>query len=147
MHVISVGTKETNMNCIMMLFLLISVIYDIKEQKIPTVWLWGNLLIGIVYRVFFWKEGDRMDILFAMLPGMLIFIIAKITRQIGEGDGYLLMITGCFFSIQNHTKMLLLAFLITAGFSVGTVMIKRDKKNRRIPFAPFVFLASVIIAW
>lgn len=135
------------MKYVLMLFLLVSMLYDIKEQKIPVVWLWGNLCVGVIYRVFLWKEGGGIDIFFAMAPGMLLFLLAKLTHQIGEGDGYLVMVTGCFFTIQNHIKMLSLAFLMAAGFAVGTVIVKRDRKNRRIPFAPFVFAASVVVLW
>ena len=147
MNVVSAAIKEIEMKYLMMLFLLISMIYDIKEQKIPAVWLGGNLFIGVIYRVFFWKEGNGMDILYAILPGMFLFILAKITHQVGVGDGYLIMGTGCFFTISNHMKMLFLAFLMAAGFAVGTVLVKRNRENRKIPFAPFVFAASIITQW
>lgn len=135
------------MKFLMMMFLLVSMIYDIKEQKIPAVWLWGNLFVWVIYRVFFWKEGGGMDTLFALVPGVLLFILAKISHQVGEGDGYLIMVTGCFFTISNHMKMLFFAFLLAAGFAVGTIIVKHNRENQRIPFAPFVFAATIITLW
>ena len=144
MNAVSAGIRELEMKYLMMFCLFISMIYDIREQKIPLAWLWGNFIIGVIYKVIFWKEGNAINFFYALLPGMILFILAKTTRQVGVGDGYLIMGTGCFFTISDHIKMLFLAFTLAAGFAVGTLFVKCDRKNRRIPFAPFVFFAFII---
>ena len=147
MHAVNVESSGIAIICWTMMFLAISMYFDVKEQKIPAIWLWGNLVIGIVYRVFFYEGENEAGTMAALLPGISILIMAKLSHQMGEGDGYLIMVTGCFLPIQNHIKIILIAFWLAAGSAIGMVVIRKERGNKRIPFAPFVFVAFLFAVW
>lgn len=137
------------MNYVVMISLLISMIFDIKSQKIPTIWLWCSIGIVMVYRIIISLRGDDTwnSFILALLPGVFLLIFAKISNQIGKGDGLLILITGCYFSCNQHAEVLFISFFLAAIYSMGIMLIKRDYKNRRIAFAPFLFVASVVIMY
>lgn len=137
------------MKYIIMLFLIVSMVYDIREKKIPALWIWGSILIMVVYRFHMWWNGEctALEVMLAFIPGLLLYIFSRISSEIGNGDGLLIIATGCFFSWEEHLKVLFFAFFLAAFFSMGTIIFKRDFKNRRIPFIPFLCSAAAIIIY
>lgn len=147
MRAVNVTIRKEDRMYLILFFLLVCMVCDIKEQKIPTVWLMGNLIVGIIYRRFFWEDDFGGRLIISLMPGLFLFILSKITRQLGTGDGCMVMVTGCFLAVENHIRLLVVAFFLAAVFAMGIVIVRHETVNRRIPFAPFLFMANGIIIW
>lgn len=134
------------MNCILMLFLLICMIFDIRSRKIPAVVIWMGIGVMGIYRIWgLWNgECNMADFICSVMPGVWLYFFSCISRQMGKGDGLLIIATGCFFTWKIHLGMLILAFTMAAVFSGVLIVWKRDFKNKKIPFVPFLFVASGI---
>lgn len=135
------------MKLVGIMILFISAIFDIHNQKIPAGWLLSSVFIMTICRIYVWINGigSWRDFIFAFVPGILIYLFSRISGEIGSGDGLLVIITGCLFSWKDHFIMLFLAFFLAAVFSMGLILVKHDIKNRRIAFAPFLFVASGMV--
>lgn len=135
------------MNFVLFILLGIGAVYDIREKKVPVIWIWLFIIVMGIYRMNLWRNGlcNTMDVILALMPGMLIYLFSCIGEGMGEADGLIILGTGLFFSWQEHMGMLCLAFFLVAGFSIGVILLQNTIKNRKIPFVPFLFSASLII--
>ena len=134
------------MNYVIIFFLLISMIFDIRNQKIPALWIWCSVVVMAGYRLYLWCNGEStaLDVVVSFIPGLLLYLFSCISNGIGKADGLLIIATGCFFSWDKHLEVLLFSFFLAAFFSMGVVIFKRNLRNQRIPFVPFLCAASAI---
>jgi leader peptidase (prepilin peptidase)/N-methyltransferase len=76
-----------------------------------------------------------------VLIGALILLIYHVTKgEIGEGDGWLLIVTGIFLGIGRNFELLMSGLLLAAICSLFLILFKKAGKKREIPFVPFLFL-------
>ena len=147
MHAQPVVGKKRKMRYIYLGFLLGCAIWDIKIRKIPAVWLYGGLIWMGIYGIFQVMEGERgiVELLTALVPGVFCFIFGKISESMGEGDSLLILGTGFCFIITVVLQILMLAFFLAAIGSMILLILKRNIKNRRIPFVPYLLSAFVVL--
>ncbi len=131
-----------------LLFILLGIcmIHDLRSKTIPAIWIWLSIFVTGGYQLYEIVMGNSslVECLFAILPGIGILIFSYISKQIGNGDGLLMIAIGLCLGWQNLLMVLTVAFLLAAVFSIGYSAIKRKWKNDRIPFVPFLCLALVI---
>ena len=134
------------MSYVIIIFLLISMIFDIRNQKIPALWIWCSVVVMAGYRLYLWWNGEStaLDVVVSFIPGLLLYLFSCISNGIGKADGLLIIATGCFFSWDKHLEVLFFSFFLAAFFSMGDVIFTRNLRNHRIPFVPFLCAASVI---
>ena len=126
------------------LYLLWGAWKDLKVKKISDQYLWMGAIAGIIYSMvkvitgeFVWKER-----FIAVLPGILILIIGKITNEkIGYGDGWLILILGSFLKFSEIYLIVQLAVILAAVVSAGLLCTKRVGKEYRLAFLPFLWAA------
>ena len=135
------------MKIIFCFYLLTGALCDIRSQKLPGILLWAGSVLSGVYALLHIIEGKRslFDLFISLLPGGLCYIFSRISRAMGEGDVWLIIITGAILSFYDAAKVLSIAFFLSAVGSFFILIIKRDMKNQRIAFVPFLFLAAVIV--
>lgn len=61
------------------------------------------------------------------------------------GDGFLFLVTGIFLGGGKNMELLMISLLYAALFSLGLIVFgkvkgKAGRKEKEIPFIPFVFL-------
>lgn len=128
-------------------FLFACAVFDICYQKIPSVLIWSFIIIMVGYRIVMYVKGMSWlaEIVWLLMPGILLSILSCISSEIGKGDGLLIIATGCYLGGIKNIEMVLLAFLLTTFASIGILIITRSMKNIKIAFAPFLLAASIII--
>ena len=134
------------MSYVITIILFISMVFDIRSQKISALWIWCSIAVMTGYRLYLWRNGEStaLDVMISFIPGVLVYLFSCISNDIGKADGLLIIVTGCFFSWEKHLEVLFFSFFLAAFFSMGVVIFKRNLKNQRIPFVPFLCAASVI---
>lgn len=135
------------MKYIFCIYLFIGALWDIRMQKLPGIWLWSGCVVGGVYASLQIIGGERSleNLILSLLPGILCYIFAKISGAMGEGDAWVIITAGLCLRFHELAKVLLAAFFLSAVGSILYLILERNLKNRKIPFVPFLFLATGII--
>lgn len=116
--------------------------YDIRKKAVP---LWSLLLggAGVVADIVFVGGGSNR--VTAILPGLLLLLLSKATKGIGEADGIILGFTGLISREINSFLIFGISLLYIFFCSMILFFTKRNGKIQ-IPYIPFL-LAAYITAW
>ena len=127
-------------------FLFICAIYDMWNQKIPSVLISGFIAVMAGYRVMMFIRGVSAvtEIACLLLPGALLLILSYVSAEIGSGDGLLIIATGCYLGALRNIGMVFLAFLLAAFVSIGFLIRGKSIRNKKIAFVPFLLMSSLI---
>ena len=119
---------------------------DIRKKEISVIssFICGSaaLLLRIVMGLLRPQADAVQFLLTAILPGCVLLLIGKITRQeIGYGDGILLLVCGLCLGGKN--AILLFVSGLFLMFPVSLILLLSGKADRRaeLPFAPFLLAA------
>ena len=112
-------------NVILTGYLLWGSWYDIRKRAVPV----GVLFLGgvLAVMVIVWK-GFECSRLVALLPGILLLLLSKATKEIGEADGIV--------------RISLLYIFLYAMI----LFCRKRNRSLQIPYLPFL-LAAYITAW
>ncbi len=118
---------------IVLIFVYIAVIYDIKTYKIPNKLNLAGCFTGILYSMICGGvRGVFNSLIWIFIPVVLMFILYCFS-VIGAGDIKLFSVIGSFV-FQEVLKVIILAFLLAAAFGLVVVGKKiylkiKDKKT------------------
>lgn len=131
------------------IFLTVGTFWDIREKKIPGVWIGLGLLLGMVCMLYQCLTGriEIQDCFTACLPGALFLLICAVTReQMGSGDGFALLVLGGLLG----AKRVWLIWLVSLGsvflFGIMILILKRGTGKTQIAYFPFLLLGYLAVA-
>ncbi len=122
-------------------------IMDTKSKRVP-VWMIGigtaaaaGVLLweGISGGLSGWQECR------ALLPGVILLAVAYATGKAGMADGIILMLLGIFMGYEGCVAAAVGGLFLIALFSGVMLMLRRVKKDTRIPFVPFLAVGWLIV--
>lgn len=132
---------------LLFLFLGICAVFDGVAKQMPLAVIWLGIITAIVLHVQGIVGGRSwLDIGFAVLPGMMFWMLSFITREkVGYGDGWMLIMIGLFTGLWK-CFLILLVGLVSESLSVLILLaVKRISKDRQIPFAPFLLFGMGVV--
>lgn len=120
---------------------------DLRNRTIPLWLILSSMVFGALFLCF---SSNSISIKTHIFGGLSAFLIIApliyITKgQIGTGDLMLLAVTGLFSGWTGLLNILFLSVLLSGIFSFFIVVLKKGSGRSEIPFAPFIFLATVVI--
>lgn len=132
---------------IFLLYLFIVSWQDIKTCSISTrllmiggVFTWGVMIVQVLL-----GQGSWIQVGLGALPGILLLLVAWLTRKAGYADGIIVGYIGILWGY-------LVGFLVTCGsllmlslFSIILMMFGKVKKDTCIPYIPFLSAAFSLI--
>ena len=127
---------------IISVFMAVCTITDIRKKEIPVavVALSG---LALLFYVIFGEKKQWMDILYSLMPGMLLLMLSYCTSEsIGYGDGLVVLVIGiCIAAVTA-------GLIISAICAAALLALRKAGGKSRIPFVPFlsVGLGVVFIA-
>lgn len=125
---------------LMMLILIISAVYDIRNKTVslPILIIAGTIsLICGICQLFF--NTTIYSEIYSLLPGAFFLALSYLTKeQIGYGDGLMILFIGPVFGLINVLIGLCAAFVISALFSIALLIFKKAGKKTSLPFLPFL---------
>ena len=120
-------------------------VYDYREKSVPiqlltagAVWAAIMLLVEIVSGMWMWNR------IWDMIPGVLLFVIARMTGNLGLADGIVLWIVGVILGRGEAWMLLLISFMLVFIFSVCFLFLKRIHMKSKIPYIPFLNIAFLL---
>lgn len=135
------------------LILTAASVMDIKKRKIPVFWpvAFGVIYFGFMcYSCIFLEEnggtvmlGTRIwNALSGSFPGLLLLILYRPSgRQIGLGDGLMLLGIGIFLGGDRGITVFMLSLGLLFIFSCIGMVIHKLNRRSCVPFAPFYLAA------
>ena len=134
--------------------LAVSAYTDIKEKNIYLMPLIvpsaGAIAISVISYVCSYGTDESeilvYDILLPVFAGIILIVIAKAgIAHMGTGDGYLMAALGLVIGIRYNLFVISLGFIIASVYAGAVIISGRGRHRRRIPFAPFVMTAFVLV--
>ena len=173
---IAVGSAQlsfvlTTLALVLVSLLICIVIYDIKHTIIPDQWVYTAAVIAVVMRVVAGTPFSVLDIVDALIGGVvvaaplaLLWLVTK-GRGVGLGDAKLGFVSGCLLGAVHGLISVMFAYVIGAGIAVlfllplpqYAMLLSRWGILRRssvggftmkseVPFGPFL-VAGIILVW
>ncbi len=132
---------------IISVFMAVCTITDIRKKEIPVavVALSG---LALFFYVIFGEKKQWMDILYSLMPGMLLLMLSYCTREsIGYGDGLVVLVIGICMGMGICIAAVT-GLIISAICAAALLALRKAGGKSRIPFVPFlsVGLGVVLIA-
>ncbi len=133
---------------IISVFMAVCTITDIRKKEIPVavVALSG---LALLFYVIFGEKKQWMDILYSLMPGMLLLMLSYCTREsIGYGDGLVVLVIGICMGMGICIAAVTAGLIISAICAAALLALRKAGGKSRIPFVPFlsVGLGVVLIA-
>jgi len=127
-------------------FIIIISIIDYHTTYIYDITVLNGIIIqGAIFLITINTETNTASHLLALIIGFVIpYILAIITKGLGKGD--IGVYSLCCFALGHNYAMYLIAlsFVLASIYCVYILLVKSDK-IRKIPFAPFISLATITI--
>lgn len=131
---------------IVLLFLALGTLWDLKTKSIPKIYLFIWSLIAAAYlflRVM--NQESELNVVVGIVPGAICLFLAYVTKeQIGFGDGVVILLTGIFLDMKEVVCIVFISFLILTFALIILLIIQRVNRKSKIPFIPFLFVGHVV---
>lgn len=126
---------------------------DIKEREISvksTIWF---VMIGMLQKAgMYIFQGIDMtagsavrSLLMALLPGVVLLLLGRITRQaVGYGDGLLLLVCGLYLGGKEAGVLFVTGLLVLFPISLVLLISGQAKRKTQLPFAPCLLAAYLL---
>lgn len=114
---------------------------DLTAMKISTFLSFLFSLLGIVmFCLSLTNHKDITSLLISLSIGVLIIALSVLSKgSMGIGDGIMTLTIGFFYPASEIISVILYSFTAASFFAVIYMLIKKSSKNKRLPFAPFLF--------
>lgn len=120
--------------------------FDLKERKLPVWLLMMGVAAGAAVQSLSVAAGEfrGIEIFLAVLPGGLLLVLSRLApKQIGSGDGWMVLGTGSVTGAEIYLY-LEASFLLMMIPAFWLAVIKKQR-NRELPLAPFLLGGTVLV--
>jgi leader peptidase (prepilin peptidase)/N-methyltransferase len=118
---------------------------DLIRKEISLIPVGVMALVGVICSVLA-GEWTGIYVLLQFLPGVLVLIFAKISREcIGYGDGWVLLSLGCFLSVDDLAGLCMVSLTCAGMVALFMLLVKRRGRRTQMPFVPFLLIGYVVI--
>ena len=120
--------------------------FDLKERKLPVWLLMMGVAAGAAVQSLSMAAGEfrGIEIFLAVLPGGLLLVLSRLSpKQIGSGDGWMVLGTGSVTGAEIYLY-LEASFLLMMIPAFWLAVIKKQR-NRELPLAPFLLGGTVLV--
>ena len=131
--------------CLIFLYLCSREDYRYKALSVHKIEIFG--CTGLVYTLV----ADTMSVQSMMagagVGGVMILISRCSPDWLGEGDGWMFVVTGLFLGIRQNLALLCIAMFLSGIDCLIGVLLKRYQKADHVALAPFVLAAEVVLLY
>lgn len=118
-------------------------IRDIRTKKINGYICLAGILTAIYVRERVLGEAD-LQLMIDMIPGIVVYIVAFLSREkIGKGDALTLIFVGIVAGVETVLSALFVSLMITAILSSVLLVLKKVKRDTKLPFLPFLSIGVI----
>lgn len=128
-------------------FLAVCAVFDGLQKQIPLAAVWLGILTAVCLRVGgVMGEVSLLSTALSLVPGAVFFLLGFVTgEKVGYGDGWVLLMIGVFLDFSRCFLILLAGLLIESAVTLVLLVFKKIKKDKEIPFCPFLLLGMGVM--
>lgn len=126
--------------------LVINTVLDISQQEVSVTLC---MVIAILGSLALLISGARniWQLVLGLIPGLFIILVSIISKgRIGMGDGIIVTAMGILWGIESVFTSLFLGMCMVGLISIVMLGTGKWQISKRIPFVPFLSVASAILA-
>lgn len=129
------------------LFLAVCAVFDGFNRRVPLAVIWlGMLTAGCLRFAGLMGETSLMETALSLLPGAGFFLLGFLTKEkVGYGDGWALLMIGLFAGFYQCFLILLVGLLVESAAAIVLLAVGKIKRDREIPFLPFLLLGMGVV--
>ena len=132
---------------VLFLFLAVCAVYDGFSRRVPLAVVWIGMLTAVCLQIGgAMGETNIVSAALSLLPGAGFFLLSFLTREkVGYGDGWTLLMIGLFLGAYRCFLILLVGLMAESVAAVVLLVIGKIKRDREIPFLPFLLLGMGVV--
>ena len=113
-------------------------IADIRERKIPVIYLAAFCMAAAIYTLFLGRTGWD-SFFFSLLPGFFLLAVSLCTREgIGYGDGWTVVIIGILIGAKGGFLAVCIGVYVSSLYSLILLAAHKVSRKSRFAFLPFL---------
>lgn len=121
---------------------------DARCKYVP---VWLLTLVGVVVTLVSVNKGGKgslgdMELLWSILPGIVLLTVAVLTKKAGWADGVVLMMLGIQTGFRKSIFSLALGMFFISVVSLVLLTFRKVNKNTKLPFIPFLYAGYLLQA-
>lgn len=106
----------------------------------------GIIIQGVVFIICLNADFDNISHIYGLLTvTILSYMLAKLTKALGEGDIYIYGLCGITLGHGYGIYLICLSYLIAFVYCLLLLLMKKQNIKGKIAFAPFISLAAITI--
>lgn len=121
---------------------------DLRWKRVP-VWLLavGGIIMTIMSADQF-EQGIKgaAELIWGLMPGALLLLMAVITKKAGIADGIVLLLLSLPLGYRECIVSFVLSFLIMSIVSLLLLVLNKVKGNSKLPYLPFLLAGYMMQA-
>lgn len=131
---------------ILLVFLVILSIEDIRWKEVHSMILYAFLASGIV--VWFIKgQVSFYEFAGGIVCGMVLYIFSMaMPERLGSADGIVLASTGAFLGLTQNLALIVISTIYAGAGSLFAVTVMRRDRDETLPLIPFIAAGCVTLA-
>lgn len=132
---------------VLFLFLAVCAVFDGLERQVPLAVVWLGMLTAVCLRIGgVMGEAGMIAAALSLLPGVGFFLLSFLTgEKVGYGDGWVLLMIGLFLGVYRCFLILLVGLLAESAVAIVLLLLGKIKRDREIPFLPFLLLGMGVV--
>lgn len=119
---------------------------DIRERKIwiPVV---SVFLLTLMVMRYCAGQGGMLLWIASIGIGSFFYLVSVVTNgKIGKGDAFLFAMTGVGLGLWENIILIYCSFLCAFVGAVYLLIIRKKERHYVMPFAPYIFVAYLIVS-
>jgi len=127
--------------------LAIIAIEDVRSMNISSWKIWVLAALSALSVVLGISSGicEINYLIGALLPGIMLIGLYYVSgKQIGLGDGMVILGIGPAFGLERIILGVTVAFFLSGLFSIVIIVALRNKRKKCYPFIPFIAAGMVV---
>ena len=128
-------------------YLVILGITDAVNRTVPVFWLLLGSVMAVAAGIYNYINGvlSGGELWLGMLPGMLLLLVAWLSRKAGIADGIVLVQLGVCFGCDKVLVLFGWSMFLLSLVSIVLLIAKRVKKESKMPY--LTYLCITFILW
>lgn len=120
-------------------------VWDIWSRRIPVCLLALGAGAAALYQML-WGDVPGILSIAGAAVGVVFLIVSKVTEEaFGYGDSFLILVLGIYLGFWNLLCLLVIAFVLAAGFAMIVLAARHFKRKTVFPFVPFLEIGYLLM--
>lgn len=121
---------------------------DLRWKRVPVWLLAAGGIIVTVMSVNRFEQGieGAAELVWGLMPGVLLLLMAVITNKAGIADGIVLLLLSLSLGYRECIVSFVLSFLIMSIMSLLLLVLHKVKGNSKLPYLPFLLAGYMMQA-